>query len=49
VGVGGAWRVGWVPGVHGRRGLAHLERAMEKVERRMSLLGARMLEGTLQG
>jgi hypothetical protein len=25
-------------------GLAHLERAMEKVERRMSLLGARMLE-----
>jgi hypothetical protein len=26
-------------------GLAHLERAMEKVERRMSLLGARMLEG----
>jgi hypothetical protein len=27
-------------------GLAHLERAMEKVERRMSLLGARMLEGT---
>jgi hypothetical protein len=27
-------------------GLAHLERAMEKVERRMALLGARMLEGT---
>jgi hypothetical protein len=27
-------------------GLAHLERAMEKVERRMSLLGARILEGT---
>jgi hypothetical protein len=27
------------------RGLAHLERAIEKVERRMALLGARMLEG----
>jgi hypothetical protein len=27
-------------------GLAHLERAMEKVERRMALLGARMLEGS---
>jgi hypothetical protein len=27
-------------------GLAHLERAMEKVERRMALLGARMLEPT---
>ena len=27
-------------------GLAHLERAIEKVERRMALLGARMLEGT---
>jgi hypothetical protein len=27
------------------RGLAHLERAIEKVERRMVLLGARMLEG----
>jgi hypothetical protein len=27
-------------------GLAHLERAMEKVERRMALLGARMLEAT---
>jgi hypothetical protein len=27
-------------------GLAHIERAMEKVERRMALLGARMLEGT---
>jgi hypothetical protein len=27
-------------------GLAHLERAMEKVERRMALLGARMLEST---
>ena len=27
-------------------GLAHLERAMEKVEQRMALLGARMLEGT---
>jgi hypothetical protein len=26
-------------------GLAHLERALEKVERRMALLGARMLEG----
>ena len=28
------------------RGLAHLERAMEKVERRMAQLGARMLEVT---
>jgi hypothetical protein len=27
------------------RGLAHLERAIEKVEQRMALLGARMLEG----
>jgi hypothetical protein len=27
-------------------GLAHIERAMERVERRMALLGARMLEGT---
>ena len=27
-------------------GLAHLERAMEKVERRMAALGARMLDGT---
>jgi hypothetical protein len=27
-------------------GLAHLEWAIEKVERRMALLGARMLEGT---
>ncbi len=28
------------------RGLAHLERAIEKVEQRMALLGARMLEST---
>jgi hypothetical protein len=27
-------------------GLGHIEKAMEKVERRMALLGARMLEGT---
>src|SRR5205807_8500308 len=30
-------------------GLAHLEQAMDKVERRMSLLGARMLEPTSLG
>jgi hypothetical protein len=30
-------------------GLAHLEKAIEKVERRMALLGARMLEGAAPG
>jgi len=51
IGSSTAW-VSEVPGASagflefGGAGLAHIERAMEKVERRMALLGARMLEGT---
>jgi hypothetical protein len=51
IGSSTAW-VSEVPGASagflefGGAGLGHLERAIEKVERRMALLGARMLEGT---